>query len=202
MNILNLTALLIHLILLYRGLFTNGWNTTEKKVLTIPGVSPDIMKLILEYAYTSTVNITTDNVKSLLIAADQFNIMGIVKACSEFLKSNLCLKNCIDICKFTKDFYCPDVQQEANMYILHNFQDLVKDSIDFLELSVLELRDIIEKDELNVKQEDCVFEAILKWIGHNPASRKHYISVLLPKVRWEDTVTIEYHFILMGGFPN
>ncbi|XP_058301012.1 kelch-like protein 10 isoform X2 [Hylobates moloch] len=167
----------------FRALFTSGWNNTEKKVYNIPGISPDMMKLIIEYAYTRTVPITPDNVEKLLAAADQFNIMGIVRGCCEFLKSELCLDNCIGICKFTDYYYCPELRQKAYMFILHNFEEMVKVSEEFLELSVTELKDIIEKDELNVKQEDAVFEAILKWISHDPQNRKQHISILLPKVR-------------------
>ncbi|KAI2582980.1 KLHL10 isoform 4, partial [Pan troglodytes] len=94
-----------------RALFTSGWNNTEKKVYNIPGISPDMMKLIIEYAYTRTVPITPDNVEKLLAAADQFNIMGIVRGCCEFLKSELCLDNCIGICKFTDYYYCPELRQ-------------------------------------------------------------------------------------------
>ncbi|XP_039372439.1 kelch-like protein 10 isoform X2 [Mauremys reevesii] len=167
----------------FRALFTSGWNNTEKRVYNIPGISPDMMKLIIEYAYTRTVPVTADNVERLLAAADQFNIMGIVRGCCEFLKSQLCLENCIGICKFTEYYHCPDLRQTAYMFILHNFEEMVKVSTEFLELSVNEFKDIIEKDELNVKQEDAVFEAILKWISHEPQTRKQYISVLLPKVR-------------------
>lgn len=175
-----------------RALFTSGWNNTEKKVYNIPGISPDMMKLIIEYAYTRTVPITPDNVEKLLAAADQFNIMGIVRGCCEFLKSELCLDNCIGICKFTDYYYCPELRQKAYMFILHNFEEMVKVSAEFLELSVTELKDIIEKDELNVKQEDAVFEAILKWIAHDSQNRKQHISVLLPKVKFN------YFFFLVG----
>lgn len=149
-----------------------------------------MMKLIIEYAYTRTVPITPDNVEKLLAAADQFNIMGIVRGCCEFLKSELCLDNCIGICKFTDYYYCPELRQKAYMFILHNFEEMVKVSAEFLELSVTELKDIIEKDELNVKQEDAVFEAILKWISHDPQNRKQHISVLLPKVKFSYSLQI------------
>lgn len=142
-----------------------------------------MMKLIIEYAYTRTVPIIVDNVERLLVAADQFNVMGIVRACSDFMKSQLCLENCIGICKFTGYYYCPDLRQTAYMFILHNFEEMVKASTEFLELSVNEFKDIIEKDELNVKQEDAVFEAILKWITHDPQNRRQHMGILFPKVR-------------------
>ncbi|NXL95959.1 KLH10 protein, partial [Alectura lathami] len=165
------------------ALFTSSWNNPEKTVYKIPGISPEMMKLILEYAYTRTVEVTTENVESLLSAADQFNIMGIIKLCCKFLESHLSLENCIGISRLMNSYYCPSLQQTAYMFILHNFEELVKVSKEFLDLSVDELKDIIEKDKLNVKQEDVVFEAILKWIAHDPQNRRQHISVLLSKVR-------------------
>uniref|UniRef100_A0A3B3T072 Kelch like family member 10 n=1 Tax=Paramormyrops kingsleyae TaxID=1676925 RepID=A0A3B3T072_9TELE len=53
-------------------------------------------------------------------------------------------------------------------------------SEEFLKLTLLS--EII-KDELNVRQEEVVFSAILRWIFHEPASCKAHISALLPKVR-------------------
>ncbi|NXX98372.1 KLH10 protein, partial [Centropus bengalensis] len=167
----------------FRALFTGSWNSAEKKVYKIPGTSPEMMKLIIEYAYTRTVTVTADNVESLLIAADQFNVMGIVRLCCEFLKSQLCLENCIGICRLTDYYHCPDLQEAAYAFILRHFKDMSRVSTEFLELPINKLIDIIEKDELNVKEEYAVFEAILKWIAHNPHDRKRHIAVLLGKVR-------------------
>ncbi|XP_053573731.1 kelch-like protein 10 [Bombina bombina] len=142
-----------------------------------------MMKLIIDYAYTRIVPVTSDNVEELLAAADQFNVMGIVRACCTFMESHLCVENCIGIYKFTEFYYCPELHHKAQTYILQNFTDIVKASDEFLELSFLELSNIIEQDKLNVKKEDAVFDSIVKWIGHDQESRKNYISFLFPKIR-------------------
>ncbi|OXB63688.1 hypothetical protein ASZ78_009003 [Callipepla squamata] len=163
--------------------YFSGWNNVEKLVYKIPGTSPEMMKLVIEYAYTRTVTITAENVESLLHTADQFNIMGIIRLCCEFLKSQLCVENCIGICRLTTFYHCPSLHRTAYMFILHHFEELIKVSTEFLDLSVSELTDIIEKDQLNVKQEEVVFDAILKWITHDSWHRKQHIPVLLSKVR-------------------
>ncbi|NWS78106.1 KLH10 protein, partial [Crotophaga sulcirostris] len=167
----------------FRVLFTGSWNNTKKVVYKIPGTSPEMMRFIIEYAYTRTVLVTVDNVENLLMAADQFNVMDIVQLCCEFLKSQLCLENCIGIYKLTHYYYCPNLQAAAYAFILHHFEDIFRVSTEFLELPINKLIHIIEKDELNVKEERVVFEAILKWIGHNPQERKQHITDLLGKVR-------------------
>ncbi|NXQ89048.1 KLH10 protein, partial [Nyctibius grandis] len=165
----------------FRALFTRSWNATT--LYKIPGISPAMMQLIIEYAYTTTVPVSADNVEDLLAAADQFNVMGIIRQCCEFLKSQLCLENCVGIYRLTNYYYCPDLREAAYMFIFHHFKDMCLVSAEFLDLSVNELNQIIEKDELNVNEEEVVFEAILRWIAHDVPNRRQHIAVLLSKVR-------------------
>ncbi|XP_063178242.1 kelch-like protein 10, partial [Chroicocephalus ridibundus] len=134
------------------------------------------MRLLMEYAYTGTVPVTDDNVESLLIAADQFNVLDIVRLCCEFLKSQLCLENCIGMWRFTGYYYCPDLREAAHEFILHHFEEVTKVSTEFLALSFNELERLLEKDELPVKEE-AVFEAVLKWVAHDLQSRRQHVVV-------------------------
>ncbi|KAM3858904.1 kelch-like protein 10 [Diretmus argenteus] len=142
-----------------------------------------MMRLIIEYAYTRSVPVTENNVVELLEAADQFCVMGIVQACCVFLEDQLRLENCIGVWKLTEIYNCPDLRHKAYLFILHRFEEMLSVSEEFVELSLQQLADLIEEDELNVKQESTVFEAILRWIAHVPQERNGHISVLLPKVR-------------------
>ncbi|XP_043916347.1 kelch-like protein 10 [Protopterus annectens] len=167
----------------FRALFAGAWRNAEKQVYNIPGVSAHMMESIIEYAYTRTVAITNDNVEQLLAAASQFHVIGIVSACCEFLESQLCSENCIGIWKIANCYHCFELKNKANIFILHNFEQMVKVSDEILQLSSSELGEFIEKDELNVKQEEVVFEAIMKWISHEPQERKKILPLLLQKVR-------------------
>lgn len=138
-------------------------------------------QLIIAYAYTSTVPVTTSNVMELLLAADQFNIMGIVEACHDFLMEMISTDNCLVFWRFSDTYYCSQLQQKAFQFILYNFEKIISQK-EFLQLSVEELCDIFDHDELNVKTEAIVFEAICKWISHTPERRKKHIAILLPKV--------------------
>ncbi|XP_023646456.1 kelch-like protein 10 isoform X1 [Paramormyrops kingsleyae] len=167
----------------FRALFASGWSDTGRHEFSIPDVPSEIMKLVIDYAYTHSVPVTVENVESLLVAADQFDIVGMMQCCSKFLESHLCLENCTGIFNFSGINWCPELRQSSFSFILHNFKEVATVSQEFLELTLPQLCDIIEKDELNVSQEDVVFDAILHWIRHEPASRNAHISVLLSKVR-------------------
>uniref|UniRef100_A0A3B3S8A8 Kelch like family member 10 n=1 Tax=Paramormyrops kingsleyae TaxID=1676925 RepID=A0A3B3S8A8_9TELE len=146
----------------FQALFASEWNDPGKCEYQFPGISQDTLRQIIEYAYTYSVYCDVHNVESLLAAADQLNILGIVQRCSGFLHDQLCTENCIGLLKIADVYSLSGAAQE------------------FLDLTLHELSDIIEKDELNVREEDVVFEAILRWIMHEPANRKAHISVLLP----------------------
>ncbi|XP_076734428.1 kelch-like protein 10 isoform X2 [Maylandia zebra] len=85
----------------FRALFTHC-SDPDKQVFNIPGLSSEMMALIINFAYTGSVSITGENVVELLMAADQFNAMDIVKLCSDFLGEQLCPENCVGIWQFTK----------------------------------------------------------------------------------------------------
>ncbi|XP_077094325.1 kelch-like protein 10 [Siphateles boraxobius] len=168
----------------FRALFSNNWSSPAQHFCEIPGISQDIMPLIIQYAYTRSVLITQENVVELLVAAEMILVSGLVDACCQFLESHLCPENCIGICKFTEDFYsCSKLRCKTKHYILQHFEEVLHVSEEFLELSLEQLEEIMDEDELNVKQEEVVFEAVLHWINHAPENRRQHIAVLLPKVR-------------------
>ncbi|XP_048854846.1 kelch-like protein 10 isoform X1 [Brienomyrus brachyistius] len=167
----------------FQALFASDWSDSGKREYQLPGISPETLRQVIEYAYTYSVVITADNVENLLAAADYLSVLGIVQRCCDFLHEQLCLNNCIGLLKIA-DVYCVnELHQSAFNFILKNFKEVAISSNEFPEISLEQLYDIIEQDELNVREEDVVFEAILRWIEHEPATREAHISVLLPKIR-------------------
>ncbi|XP_047191782.1 kelch-like protein 10 [Scophthalmus maximus] len=169
----------------FQALFER-WMTTDKKVFNIPGPSPDIMQLIIEFAYTDSVNVTEDNVQDLVLVADMLNVMDLIQACSEFLCERLHSENCIGIWQLTKVCSSSEMQCKAYRYITDHFEEVFLCE-EFLLLSVQELNEILGRDDLNVRTESIVYEAILCWIAHIPEERKEHIAVLLSKVRLAPT---------------
>ncbi|XP_075960673.1 kelch-like protein 10 [Anarhichas minor] len=158
------------------------WSPPDKKVFHIPGLSPDMMQLIIEFAYTGLVSVTEENVQELLLAADQLNVMGVVQTCCDFLGEQLCPENCIGIFQVTDTCLSPELRLKAYHFIVDHFEEVVL-SEEFPQLSVQQLADILGRDDLNVSEESAVFEAILRWIAHEPEERKAHLAVLLSKVR-------------------
>ncbi|KAK9526757.1 hypothetical protein VZT92_015440 [Zoarces viviparus] len=165
----------------FLSLFTRT-STPEKKVFDITGLSPEMMQLIIEFAYTGSVSVTWENVHELLLAAGQFNIMGVVQTCCDFLGEQLCPENCIGIFQFTGICFATELRHKAYHYIIDHFEKVVF-SEEFLQLPLQQLTNILCRNDLNVRNESIAFEAVLRWIAHVPDEREAHIPVLLSKVR-------------------
>ncbi|XP_034036461.1 kelch-like protein 10 [Thalassophryne amazonica] len=167
--------------LYFRALFSR-WPAPGQTVYTASEYSPEIMQLIIEFAYTNTVLMTDDNVEEIFYAADYYGIAGLIHACITFLEEHLCPQNCINICRLADKLSYAELGHKAYNFLLDHFESCI-DSSGFLQLSLEELKDIIKKDELIVREESIVIEAILRWIAHSPNQRNSHIFVLLSKVR-------------------
>ncbi|XP_058478996.1 kelch-like protein 10 [Solea solea] len=175
--------------------FSPRWNA-DTMVFDIHGLSPDIMQLIIEFAYSGSVLVTKDNAEEVTLAADMLNVQGVVQACSNFFGEQLCPENCIGIWQFTHFFFHPDLQRKACHYITEHFDEVVPCE-EFLQLSLQELADILGRDELNMRNESNVFEAILRWISHKHEEREKHMTVLFSKFRMALTSTAYIYMDVM-----
>lgn len=167
-------------ILIHRSLFTR-WSPQEQNLYNIDVVSPEIMRLIIEFAYTGSVQISEENVQDLFIGSDYFAVEDLKQACCTFIQQHLSTENCIGIWQFTECYFCPRLKDSAYLFITCNFKDVCNSS-EFLQLAVQQLKELTERDQVQVKTENIVFEAVLRWINHSPEMRRGFISLLLPKV--------------------
>lgn len=63
--------------------------------------------------------------------------------------------------------------------MLRYFVTVASESEEFLHLPLDELNSIILEDELNVKSEEVVWEAVLRWVNHDPDNRwKHTVKLM------------------------
>ena len=167
----------------FRALYTNGMRETERREILLPNVEHDMMEAIVEYAYTRRSVVTSENVERLLPAADEFHVVGLVKACCSFLDDKLTAKNAVGIRNFARRYFCSAMNAKATEYIMQNFVEISKVSEELVNLQLYEVVEIIRSDELNVKNEEVVFEAVLRWINHDGQSLRYYMFTNISQYR-------------------
>lgn len=125
---------------------------------------------VIDFCYTSHIVVEESNVQTLLPAACLLQLQEIQDICCEFLKRQLDPTNCLGIRAFADTHSCRELLRIADKFTQHNFQE-VMESEEFLLLPVGQLVDIICSDELNVRSEEQVFNAVMAWLKYNVTER-------------------------------
>ncbi|XP_044586739.1 kelch-like protein 10 [Cotesia glomerata] len=167
----------------FRTLFTTSLYTEEKTDVLVPGVQSDMMNHLLEYAYLRSLDVNHKNVCQLLITANYLCIFGILDLCQNYLKDNLTPENCIGVLRFAREHFCQPLESDAHTFVMRHFIEVAVKSKEILQLTFEEIQPMIATDELNVKNEECVWEFVIRWIDHDPQDRRRHIKGLMRTIR-------------------
>ena len=166
----------------FRAMFTGAMSESSQTEVTIRDVDEGAMDILIDFCYTSNIVVEENNVQTLLPAACLLQLAEIQDVCCEFLKRQLDPSNCLGIRAFADTHACRELLRIADKFTQHNFQE-VMDHEEFLLLPLSQLIDIISSDELNVRSEEQVFQAVMAWIKYNMTERRGHLSVVLQHVR-------------------
>ncbi|KAL1498288.1 hypothetical protein ABEB36_009109 [Hypothenemus hampei] len=167
----------------FRALFTTTLHNKEKNRVHLPGITSEMLQTLLVYVYLRKLDLDEQNVYSILVAADYLCILGALELCSKYLESILRPTTCINILAFARNHFCQELSENCWKYIMKNFIQIAAQSSEILTLSLIELQEIINADDLNVKSEETVWETILRWIDYSIDERKQYIVELMKCIR-------------------
>ncbi|XP_055703551.1 kelch-like protein diablo [Phlebotomus papatasi] len=166
----------------FRAMFTGELEESRQTEVTIRDIDENAMELLIDFCYTSHIVVEESNVQTLLPAACLLQLAEIQDICCEFLKRQLDPTNCLGIRAFADTHSCRELLRIADKFTQHNFQE-VMESEEFLLLPVGQLVDIICSDELNVRSEEQVFNAVMAWLKYNVSDRRQHLAQVLQHVR-------------------
>jgi len=166
----------------FHAMFTNDLRENRDLKVDIDDISPWTFKRIIDYVYTGKLEISTDNAQEMLAAGCRFQYPAIVDACCKFLQSELHPSNCLGIHFFAQLHSCTELDDNAYKYALENFALLVQYD-EFLELSIEKLMRFVSSDLIEVRNEETVYNAALRWIKFDLDERRLHILQLLEQVR-------------------
>jgi hypothetical protein len=169
---------------------------SSQEEIVLRDIEPQAMELLIDFAYTGEIEVTTDNVQDLLPAAGILQLRDLKNCCCEFLSDHMDVSNCLGIKQFADMHSCAELVKKANRFIIRKFADVVRTE-EFLDIPHHVLRELLENNHLHVENEMQVFSAFLYWIDHDLDGRAPFaydllgcIRVpLLPQEHWEKTFT-------------
>ncbi|GFO40755.1 kelch-like protein 21 [Plakobranchus ocellatus] len=166
----------------FQAMFTSDLRESRENRISFNEVSPLTLKRVIDYAYSGKVEITTSNAQEMLAAACLFQYPAIVTACEEFLEKQLHASNCLCIEMFAQLHSCTTLQESAHKYALENFTSVIEND-EYLDLSIERLQDYISSDLIDVRTEETVFNAVLRWVKFDLDKRQKFLPEVLANVR-------------------
>ncbi|KAG8183297.1 hypothetical protein JTE90_025997 [Oedothorax gibbosus] len=165
----------------FYAMFTSFTESKAEKI-TIQGVDGQALQLLVDYVYSSEIQVTEDNVQVLLPAAHLLQLTDVRDACCEFLQGQLHPSNCLGIRAFADLHGCLELLLFADCYTEQHFVEVVE-SEEFLALSPTQVCKLISSDKLAVPSEEKVFEAVMSWVTNDLPNRQDHLALLMEHVR-------------------
>jgi len=176
----------------FEALLGTNWEDGKKDEIEILSLDESAVGDLIEFAYSGNIDISKDNVQTLLEAANYLGVEFVKNSCGDFLKGAIDDKTCTGIWQLADVFALEDLRKEAKKYAMRHFADVCKKE-EFLSLPFRLLTDLLADEEICVvieglvpcteEREKIVLQAVFQYIEHDVENRKDCLPRLLPLVR-------------------
>lgn len=155
----------------FRSMFAGDMIESRSSSVELKDVEPDAIELLVEYSYSSQLEITSLNVQSVMAAASIFDFPSILDATAKFLATHLHPSNCLGMRSFGQTYGSESLINAASQHFRNHFTDAIK-SDEFLLLLPEVFCDLLDSDEVNVRSEEDIYRALELWLKHDTDVRK------------------------------
>ncbi|XP_071824910.1 kelch-like protein 18 [Apostichopus japonicus] len=166
----------------FKVMFTKDMKESKQGEITMNGIEPSALEAMVNFAYSGELDVTTDNVQSLLVCSNFLQLAAVKDACCEFLTARLDPNNCLGIYKFAQTLMCSSLCDASAKFLQRQFTD-ISYTEEFMALTHSEIRDILKRDDISVPGEELVFEALIRWLKYDIEERRLFLPELLSWVR-------------------
>ncbi|NXN33076.1 KLHL4 protein, partial [Nycticryphes semicollaris] len=166
----------------FAAMFTNDVREAKQEEIKMEGVDPDALKALVRYAYTGILELKEDTIESLLAAACLLQLSQVIEVCCNFLMKQLHPSNCLGIRSFGDAQGCTELLKVAHTYTMEHFTEVIKNQ-EFLLLPANEIAKLLSSDDINVPDEEVIFQALMMWVRHDLQNRQRDLGMLLSYIR-------------------
>ena len=157
--------------------------STSTKVV-LKEVDFEAVKLLINYCYTSVIDLNTASVENLLKTAHLLQFKSIVKSCCSYMMAQLHPSNCLGISSFADLHGCTALRDSALTFATKHFREVSKTE-EFYLASLDQICQLLSSDHLNVPSEKDTFDIAMSWVKHDLEGRRDFLAQILSHVRLE-----------------
>ena len=176
----------------------NDMKESKEGLIRLEDMSKVAIEELLDYLYTGHVDVTQHNAFDLLKIADFLVIPSLKEVSSKFIIQSLSSSNCFMAYYLAVNYRCIELQEKARDFIYANFTRVVEHE-DFLNLTINEVEEWISSDEIRVRGEEDVFEAIVKWVEQKGSGEREKFFELFRHVR---LIYLSRNYVLNDILPH
>ena len=163
-------------------MFTTDMREKYSKVISIQTVTLRAAKQILDAIYTGQFDLSEDSLAEILHAASLMQITDVITSIKDYMSDTLSVSNCYNYKKLAALYTFDQLLKTVDEFILVNVVK-VSDETWFLEQTINYIEKLLKSNDLNVDDEEQVFEIATKWVNKDIEKRKPYFSMLFKHVR-------------------
>ncbi|XP_036398896.1 kelch repeat and BTB domain-containing protein 11 [Megalops cyprinoides] len=144
----------------------------SRDILKVKGVTYKTLMVLIEYVYSSRMEVNKDNVIEVITGAKILQIPCAVQAAMDTMSEQITAENCYEILCIAKKQRLSDLKETVYRFMSDNFLQILKDPSVYGRLTGLE-RDLILKTRMEGKKSLMVAEIndVYDRVGSRPPSR-------------------------------
>lgn len=168
----------------FRAMFTDGLLECHLSEIQLNGVTAKGMRHLIDFAYTSKIDIDAESVEDILSAANHVMLLPVVEACINYLQSHIEISNCVDMLNIAELFSLTDFLTFVYKYISRNFF-IFSVSAELLHLSGSQLETLLHLNyPVNCAEID-VLSSVIGWLVHHYGYQAACTSKCLSKINFK-----------------
>uniref|UniRef100_A0A8C5LNL2 Kelch-like protein 22 n=1 Tax=Leptobrachium leishanense TaxID=445787 RepID=A0A8C5LNL2_9ANUR len=144
----------------FRGMFAGGLKEMEQREVQIHGISYNAMCKILDFIYTSELELSIYDVHETLAAACQLQITEVIKFCCDFLITWVDEENILELYKLADLFHLMRLNDHLDAFVHKNFITFSRTQM-FRQLPIEKVYSLLNSNQLEVGSENEVYEGAL-----------------------------------------
>ena len=176
----------------------NDMKESKEGLIRLEDMSKVAIEELLDYLYTGHVDVTQHNAFDLLKIADFLVIPSLKDVSSKFIIQTLSSSNCLMVYYLAVNYRCIELQEKARDFVFANFTSVVEHE-DFLNLTLKEVEEWILSDEIRVRGEEDVFQAVVKWAEKRGSGDREKFFDLFRHVR---LIYLSRNYVFNEIFPH
>ncbi|XP_049271113.1 kelch-like protein 10 [Rhipicephalus sanguineus] len=131
--------------------------------VVLHNVTASTMDALLAYYYSNRLGLSEDNVTDVFAAADMLLMDEARNLCLQYMLRNLSIENCLGMAALAQWYHCPNFSRVVLSYVREHFDQVWRTSDEFPDVSEALLVELLTSNELNVRDEEDLLHAIVRW---------------------------------------